>query len=253
MKTALVLSAGGMFGAYEVGAWRFLSRELQPDLVVGSSVGTLNGWAIAGGCTADELAEFWHDPAKADAMRLRPPKLPWLSIFDPAALENACREIVSRYPLRLPLGVVLVEVPRLRARLFQEHLDARYLLASCAVPGGFPPVRIGEQLYVDGGLLSPLPLWAAAEMGASRIVAVNCLPKLPSRAIGALVRGVRRLATCPAEPGSVEIIRIEPSEDMGRLRDAVRWKRANVERWMAMGESDARHAWERCGASSRIY
>ena len=55
MPCALVLSAGGMFGAYQAGAWNVLSQRFQPDMVVGTSVGALNGWAIAGGCPPDEL------------------------------------------------------------------------------------------------------------------------------------------------------------------------------------------------------
>ena len=47
VTTALVLSAGGMFGAYQAGAWKALAPELSPDLVVGTSAGSLNGWAIA--------------------------------------------------------------------------------------------------------------------------------------------------------------------------------------------------------------
>src|ERR1035438_5321759 len=58
MPCALVLSAGGMFGAYQAGAWNVLSRRFQPDLVVGASVGALNGWAIAGGCSPAELLDM---------------------------------------------------------------------------------------------------------------------------------------------------------------------------------------------------
>src|SRR5690349_15780924 len=118
MKTGLVLSAGGMFGAYQAGAWNALSRALHPDLVAGSSAGAINGWAIAGGCPADELARTWRDPAKADLMRLRFPRFPYMALFDHAALERTCQEIATTYPLRLPFGAVLVEVPKLRARLF---------------------------------------------------------------------------------------------------------------------------------------
>ena len=62
MKTALVLSGGGMFGAWQAGAWRALAGRFAPDLIVGASVGSLNGYAIAGGATPDELAEFWLRP-----------------------------------------------------------------------------------------------------------------------------------------------------------------------------------------------
>jgi len=56
---ALVLSAGGMFGAYQVGAWKVLADVFQPDLIVGASIGAVNGWAIAAGCPPDELIERW--------------------------------------------------------------------------------------------------------------------------------------------------------------------------------------------------
>ncbi len=51
MPSALVLSAGGMFGAYQAGVWNVLSQRFQPDMVVGTSAGALNGWAIASGCS----------------------------------------------------------------------------------------------------------------------------------------------------------------------------------------------------------
>jgi len=46
-----------MFGAYQAGAWKVLSEQIEIDLVVGASVGAVNGWSIAGGCSADELIE----------------------------------------------------------------------------------------------------------------------------------------------------------------------------------------------------
>src|SRR4051812_49929012 len=71
-KTALVLSAGGMFGAYQAGVWKALGNILQPDIVVGASVGALNGWLIAAGSHGDELARRWLDPAAGDALKLLP-------------------------------------------------------------------------------------------------------------------------------------------------------------------------------------
>ena len=62
--------------------------------------------------------------------------------------------------------------PRLRlVRIPHERITPAYLMASCAVPFGYPPVRIDGKLYVDGGLLDILPVWAAAEMGATRVIA----------------------------------------------------------------------------------
>src|ERR1017187_6094096 len=87
MPCALVLSAGGMFGAYQAGAWNVLSRRFETDLVVGTSVGALNGWAIAGGCSPADLLAMWRDPATALLMRQRLPVVPWNGFFDPCALR----------------------------------------------------------------------------------------------------------------------------------------------------------------------
>ncbi|MBM3775954.1 MAG: hypothetical protein FJW37_12460 [Acidobacteria bacterium] len=67
MAAALVLSAGGMFGAYQAGAWRALEGRFRPDLVVGASVGALNGWAIAGGCAPEELVDRCSIRARAES------------------------------------------------------------------------------------------------------------------------------------------------------------------------------------------
>ena len=85
---------------------------------------------------------------------------------------------------------------------------------------------------MDGGLLGALPLWAAQEMGATRAIAVNALTTLPFRLLRRVLRGRRASA-------ALEVIRIEPSAPLGSLRDAVRWSRPNVERWIEQGERDA--------------
>ena len=65
---ALVLSAGGLWAAWEIGAWKVLCETFQPDLIVGTSAGAWNGWAIAAGCSAEELAKLWLDPDTAHVM-----------------------------------------------------------------------------------------------------------------------------------------------------------------------------------------
>src|ERR1022692_2970547 len=114
MPTALVLSAGGMFGAYQAGAWNVLSRHFQPDLVVGTSVGALNGWAIAGGCSPADLLALWREPATAGLMRLRFPFVPWNGFIDPTALARHVRDWHVRFQPRVPFSTTVVEVPRLR-------------------------------------------------------------------------------------------------------------------------------------------
>ena len=71
-----------------------------------------------------------------------------------------------------------------------------WLPARCR--SGYPPVRIDGKLYVDGGVMDILPIWAAAEMGATRVIAVNVLPLMPSWPLRAAARVVRWLGPKPA-------------------------------------------------------
>jgi NTE family protein len=232
VSTALVLSAGGMFGAWEVGVWKALCNRFQPDCIVGASAGAWNGWLIASGCGADELAASWLNPSNAPVMA------------HARGLRDKARELFARFHPRIPFGLAVTEVPRLRQRLVRDsEISWQHLAATSSIPLFFPPVRIGGARYVDGGLLGALPLWAAREMGATRAIAVNALGGAASpgiRALGAL-RFLGRPLAKPF-PKDLEILRINPSEPLGSLRDAVRWSPANILRWIAQGERDANRA-----------
>ena len=245
MKTALVLSAGGMFAAWEAGVWKALSCKLQPDMIVGASAGAWNGWAIAGGCSPEELIREWLNPRTADLMRPRIPWIPWQGIFDSEPLDRLARELFSRFQPRVPFGMTLTEVDlgRMRPRLVRDsEMIWRHLAAACSVPFGHRPVRIGDKWCVDGGLLGALPQWAALEMGASRVVAVNALPRLPSRALRAAVRALTIFAERPRAVEGVDVIHIQPSAELGTLRAAVRWAPKNIARWIELGERDGNRA-----------
>jgi predicted acylesterase/phospholipase RssA len=243
VKTALVLSAGAMFGAYQAGAWREISTSFQPDLVVGTSAGALNGWLIAGGCPPEELIRFWTDPSTAMFLRLRPPLERWRGLFDGRSFLKAVQELYGRYRLRVPFGVVVTDLARLRPRLFQsEEVTWQHLAAACAIPLALPAQRIGGRVYVDGGLLGVLPLWAATAMGASRAVAVNALPFLPSRVLRAGAGVVRSVSPRGPSVSGLEVVSIAPAGGLGTLSKAWRWNRDTVLRWIERGAADARRA-----------
>lgn len=245
MPTALVLSAGGMFGAWQAGVWNVLSRRFQPDMVVGASAGALNGWAIAGGCSPAELVDMWRAPATGGLMRRRFPFPPWNGCFDPTALAAQVQDWYTRFQPRVPYSATLVEVPRLRqVRVPNERITPAHLMASCAVPFGYPPVRIDGKLYVDGGLLDILPVWAAVEMGATRVIAVNALPVMPSHPLRALLRVVRLRDRKPAGIAASNVVLIRPRKPLGSIRDALTWTPENMRRWIQQGENDAAAAAE---------
>jgi NTE family protein len=225
-----------MFGAWQAGVWRVLARSMQPDLIIGCSAGALNGWAIAGGVTPEELVDAWLDQDTADVNRPRV----FPTFLDPKPLRRTARELFERYRPRLSFATTLAEVPRLRPRLVRDsEMTWKHLMAACSIPVVLPPVRVDGHWYVDGGLLGTLPLWAAAELGAERVVAVDALPMMPSRVVRAFAGMARRLGSPRGAPEGLAITIVRPSLALGKLREAVYWEAANARRWVEIGERDA--------------
>jgi NTE family protein len=230
-----------MFGAYQAGAWKTLSREISPDIVVGASVGALNGWCIAGGAPAEELERRWLDPSSGAVMTYRARRAPWQSVFDPGPLEATAKGLVDTYKLRLDYGVAVVELPGLRRRVVSNgDVTWRHLVASCAVPVGFAPVRIDGRLYCDGGLLEATPIWAALEMGAMRVIAVNASRFIAPPGVPLLIKVVRAIGRrAGAAAPHPEVILITPKDNFGTMLEGAEWHSDRIRRWIGQGESDA--------------
>ena len=230
-----------MFGAYQAGAWKALAASFRPDLVVGASAGALNAWAIAGGCSPDELCAIWTTRETADLIHLRRwPAMPWRGAFDSDLVHKKLDEFYARFRPAIPYATNIVQVPRFRQVCVQgEEMTADHLRASCAIPFGFPPVRIGGKYYVDGGLLSPVPLWAAMQMGATSAVVINALEFMPSVVLRAAVGAFRAVMAPKVDFSRISLTWIRPSVGLGKVRDALFWKEENARRWIELGERDA--------------
>ncbi len=229
VATALVLSAGALFAAWEAGVWKALEQRFQPDILVGASAGSWNAWAIAGGATGEDLCRIWRDPGIGKIMQFGPHRT---GLLRSEPLLAAAREMFESFQPRRPFACTLVELPGLRVRLFRgPEITWRHLAAACSIPFGFPPVEIEGRRYVDGGLRGALPLWAAEDMGATRALAVNCLT---SRALFLL----RALLWQRRPSPRLAVTRLEPSADLGPLRDAMVWSAAHIDGWIEQGERD---------------
>jgi NTE family protein len=253
-KTALVLSAGGMFGAYQAGAYRAIAEYAPPDIVVGASVGALNGWPIASGCDPLHLAERWLDPSAGDTLKLFPNHGWRNGWFDPAALRAQAQRLWGEYAPAIPYGLVVTELPGLHVRLVRHPaVRPEHLHATCSIPLFLPPVRIDGRRYLDGGLFEKLPLWAALEMGATRIVAIDSLPRVGKWWLHLGIEIAHLFKPARRYPADLDLTVITPSEGLGDANDAVFWKRENIARWLDLGMRDAVRALAPNGCSPPEY
>ncbi len=237
----LVLSAGGMYGAYQAGAWKELCDVFEPDLVVGASIGAVNGWAIAGGCDPDELIRRWLNLPGDGGYRWKLPKTIFGGVLNIEPLARAIRDIYESFQPKIEFALVVTDLLKLRPRIFRgREVTADHLLASTAIIGLFDQVRLEGRLCSDGGLLAAVPLWAAAELGATRALVIDVLPAVPGVVAKVVVGAMRSLSSFRAVvPAELEVIRVAPPALLGPPLDSLRWKRKNVEAWVEAGRREA--------------
>ena len=239
--TALVLSAGGMYGAYQAGAWRAIADVFRPDLVVGASIGAITGWAIAGGCDPDDLVERWLNLEAAARYRWKMPRTPIQGLLDTGPLQSVIRELYEAYQPRTHYAMVITDLLKLRPVVLRgNEVSWQHLVAGTAIVGLLDQVRLGGRIYSDGGLLSAVPLWAAAGMGATKALVIDVLPTPPGAIARAFVGTMRALSPFRAEvPRGLDVMRLGPSKLLGSPLEAIYWKRSNAEAWIRAGEEQA--------------
>jgi NTE family protein len=183
---AFAFSGGASLGAVQVGMLRALrSAGIQPDLIVGTSIGALNGVVIADrgfDAGTEQLTALWKRLRCADIFaggvpaQMRCLLQTGRSLFHQDELIKLMRETLgvrSFAELKLPLGVVATELMSRHSVLFTQGDLQSALLASSAIPGLLPWVEIDQRLYVDGCFSENVPLKAASQMGAASIVVLD--------------------------------------------------------------------------------
>ncbi len=183
---AFVLSGGAALGAIQAGMLQALRQAgIYPDLVVGTSVGALNGAAIADrglDDSVDLLAELWRQMQRKDVFpggliaQARHLLTHRTSLFpNDALVDLGCRMLsATRFAdLQMPFGALTTELMSYHGALFTSGELHPTLLASSAIPGVYPPVEINGTLYVDGGLTANVPLSGAVQMGAASLVVLD--------------------------------------------------------------------------------
>ncbi len=207
--TAFVLGGGGVLGAAEVGMLQALFEHgVRPDLIVGTSVGAINGALVAADPTTrgvERLRRVWSEMTSE-------------GIFAGSVLSRA-RTLVrtrthvhSREPLRdllqahlpvptfaelqVPFQCVAASIERAAEHWFTEGPLIEAVLASCAVPGLLPPVEVDGEHYLDGGLVHSIPVGRAVALGADTIYVLH---------VGRIERPLRP----PSRPWEVALVAFE--------------------------------------------
>jgi NTE family protein len=182
MTIAFVLSGGGSLGAIQIGMLEALAeRDVTPDLIIGTSVGALNGMFLAarpGREGAAQLSAIWRRLRRKDVFPIGPIAgafgyyglRNWL--VHPSSLERLIRE-QSRFSrledAPIPLHVVATDITSGLEVLLSRGDTVKAVLASAAIPGVFPPVRIDDRELVDGGVANNTPLSHALALGATQV------------------------------------------------------------------------------------
>jgi len=215
-KKALVLSGGGGRGAYHVGVLRFLEEhEWFPDIVVGTSIGAVNGAAIASGHNAHSLWALWRRLQTKDVQKTNLNPLKGYFLLDTAPLRETLQnegwvdfDRINSTETAVHLRVTATEVNSGHLHVFgntddiypsqmqHEPLELDHIIASCSIPIVYPATQLHDNLYWDGATVANTPLGPAIDAGAEEIVVVimtpweadedeNTLTKEPSNIVSA--------------------------------------------------------------------
>ena len=186
-----------------------LENDVVPDLLIGTSVGAINaGWIAARPDVrgVDQLAEIWLSLRRSDVFPISP-------LISAAGLLGRSNHFISSDNLRsmlerhirfqrieetvIPLHVVTTDLKSGRAAILTSGPAVPALLASCAIPGVFPPVTIGRRDYVDGGVANHTPITVAIELGATDVfvlpVGYPWVNRKPTNALGMALHALARI------------------------------------------------------------
>lgn len=210
MRTAFVLGGGGLLGAVEVGMIRaLLERDIRPDLIVGTSVGALNGLLLASDPTlqvVERLTRMWIDVADSGMVYSDGP------IKQVTRVVRTGTHLHSDEPLRellvdqfgdqtfadlaVPFQCVAASIERAAEHWFSDGPLVPAVMASAAVPGLLPAAKVDGEHFLDGGIVNSIPVGRAAELGATRIFVLQ-------------VGRIERPLTAPTKPWQVARVSFE--------------------------------------------
>jgi NTE family protein len=181
-KTAFVFAGGGSFGAIQVGMMQALvAHGLTADLVVGSSVGAMNGAYYAGAPTLDgvkQLATIWRGLTRRDVFPISFRSFAgFLWRRDFLISHSGVRKLINDHlpyknleQAKIPVHIVTTNIVSGETVVLSEGSAAEAIVASTAIPGAFAPVKYRDLFLADGAISSNTPINIAIEKGARRLI-----------------------------------------------------------------------------------
>lgn len=264
-KTAFVFAGGGSFGAIQVGMMQALAAHgVKADMVVGSSVGAMNGAYYAGAPTLDgvkQLANIWRGLTRQDVFPVTIRAfLGFLWRRDFLISHDGVRKLINDHlPYKnledaiIPVHIVTTDIVSGESVVLSAGSAAEAIVASTAIPGAFAPVEHNGMFLADGAISSNTPIRVAIDKGAERLIIMPtgfaCAGHEPP--IGAVATALHALTLLISRQMIAELEYLEPSieyyvvpplcplvgspYDFTRTDDHIARALKNTEMWIADG------------------
>lgn len=179
VKVGLALGSGTAKGFSHIGVLKCLEKyNIKPDMIAGTSAGAVMGALYASGMAPDTIKTTF---AKIDWKEMFDFVIPEKGLVNGAKFERYIELLTQNKDfkdLNIPLYVVATNITERKKAIFDEGNVAKAVRASMAIPGIFTPVKIGDDEYLDGGLVDPVPIEILKEKGADVIIAVELSSKI---------------------------------------------------------------------------
>lgn len=180
-KLGLALAGGGARGFAHLGVFDALAeRNLKPDIISGASAGSLAGAFYADGYTAKEIMAFFKDVKFGELITTSIPRDGFFKMNRLGAFLKKHLRAKTFEELKIPLRVVVSDIEQGEKVVFDSGELIPPILASCAFPIMFQPVKIGNRYFVDGGLFENLPA-STIRQDCEKVMGVNINPLCPMK------------------------------------------------------------------------
>lgn len=197
-KLAFVLGAGGARGIAHIGFLQAMEEfGIKPDLITGCSMGSIVGGCYAKGYTPNEIKKIALSLRLIDIIDLSLLPFQKKAIMSSRKMQGVLSELfgdVKFEELKIPFSCIATDLKSGKIKTFSNGIVEEAVRASASIPGVFKPVEKDGFELVDGGVLEYLPIKAARDMGATKIIAVDVLGEIiPKEDTGSIISKLLRV------------------------------------------------------------